>query len=108
VKWLRWKEKLVQEGCLLSIPILLQRGIFRDTLIGSFNGISYEGHKLQLLDFLAFLEEERRIDEVGALSSGGMKGKREVKKLECSINYDARGSCSRRGKRKARGHPVVS
>jgi hypothetical protein len=48
-------------------------------------GISYEGHKLQLLDFLAFLEEERRIDEVGALSSGGMKGKREVKKLECYL-----------------------
>jgi hypothetical protein len=66
------------------------------------------GHKLQLLALLTFLEEEGRNEEVGALSSGGKKGKREVKNLESSVNYDARGSCSSSGKRKARGHPVVS
>jgi len=71
-------------------------------------GISYVNHKLQLLALLTFLEEERRNEEVGVLSSGGTKGKREVKNLECSINYDARGSCSSHGKRKVRGHPVVS
>jgi hypothetical protein len=71
-------------------------------------GISYVGHKLQLLALLTFLEEERRNEEVGALSSGGTKGKREVKNLESSVNYDARGSFSSRGKRKARGHPIVS
>jgi hypothetical protein len=70
-------------------------------------GISFEGHKLQLLDFLSFIEEERRIEEEGALSCGAKKGKMEVKNLECSINYEARGSCSSRGKRKTRGHLVV-
>jgi hypothetical protein len=70
-------------------------------------GISFEGHKLQLLDFLSFFEEERRIEEEGALPCGGKKGKREVQNLECSINYEARGSCSSRGKRKTRGHLVV-
>lgn len=70
-------------------------------------GISFNGHNLQLLDFLSFIEEECRIEEEGALSCRGKKGIREVKNLECSINYEARGSCSSRGKRKARGHPVV-
>jgi len=65
------------------------------------------GHKLQLLALLTFLEEECRNGALGALSSGGTKGKREVKNLESSINYDARGSCSSHGKRKARSHPVV-
>jgi hypothetical protein len=61
-----------------------------------------------LLALLTFLEEECHNEEVGALSSGGTKGKREVKNLESSVNYDDRGSCSSRGKRNARGHPVVS
>lgn len=65
------------------------------------------GHKLQLLALLTFLEEEHRNGALGALSSNGTKSKREVKNLESSINYDARGSCSSRGKRKVRGHPVV-
>jgi hypothetical protein len=71
-------------------------------------GISYVGHKLQLLALLTFLEEKCRNGEVGALSSGGTKSNREVKNLESSINYDARGSCSSSGKRKARGHQIVS
>jgi len=70
-------------------------------------GILYVGHKLQLLALLTFLEEERRSEELGALLSGDTKGKREVKNMESSVNYDARGSCSNRGKRKARGHPVM-
>lgn len=71
-------------------------------------GISHEDHKLLLLALLTHLEEEHRYEALGALSSGGSKGKREVKNLECTINYDARGSCSRRGSRRARSHPVVS
>jgi len=55
-----------------------------------------------------FLEEECRNEEVGALSSSGMNGKKEVKNLESSVNNDAKGSCSSCGKRKARGHPIVS
>jgi hypothetical protein len=65
------------------------------------------GHKLQLLALLTFLEEERCLEALGDWSSSAMKGTREVKNLESSVNYDARGSCSSRGKRKTRGHPVV-
>jgi hypothetical protein len=71
-------------------------------------GISHEDQKLLLLALLTHLEEERRSEALGALSSGGSKGKREVKNLECTINYDIRGSCSRRGRSRARGHPVMS
>jgi hypothetical protein len=71
-------------------------------------GISYEGHKLQLLALLTYLEAERCNEVVGAMSGCGTKGKREVENLKCSINYDARGSCSSRGRRKARGLHVVS
>jgi hypothetical protein len=50
-------------------------------------GISYVGHKLQLLALLTFLEEERCLEELGDWSTSAMKGKREVKNLESSINY---------------------
>ena len=39
--------------------------------------------------------------------SNGTKGKREVRNLECSVNYDARSVSSRRGNRKGRGHAIV-
>jgi hypothetical protein len=65
------------------------------------------GHKLQLLALLTFLEVERRLEGLGDWPSNSMKGKREVKNLESSINYNARGSCSSHGKRKTRGHLVV-
>jgi hypothetical protein len=64
-------------------------------------GMSFAGHNLQLLAFLTCLEEERRIGD------GCTKGKREIKNLESSINYDAKGSCSNRGKRRTRGPVVV-
>jgi hypothetical protein len=60
----------------------------------------FAGHNLQLLAFLTCLEEERRIGD------GCTKGKREIKNLESSINYDAKGSCSNHGKRRARGLAV--
>jgi hypothetical protein len=63
-------------------------------------GMSFAGHNLQLLAFLTCLEEERRIGD------GCTKGKREIKNLESSINYDAKGSCSNHGKRRARGLAV--
>jgi len=69
--------------------------------------ILYVGHKLQLLALLTFLEEERCKEAMVALSSCGTKGKGELMNLDSSVKYDARGSCSSRGKRKARGHPVV-
>jgi hypothetical protein len=71
-------------------------------------GVSYEGHKLQFLALLTHIEAERRNGAVGVMSGCGTKGKREVNNLKCSINYDARGSCSSHGSRKMRGHQVLS
>jgi hypothetical protein len=70
-------------------------------------GISFEGHKLQLLALLTFLEGERRSEAMGERSSIAEKGKREVKNLKSAVNYEARGASSRRRNRKARGDQVV-
>lgn len=71
-------------------------------------GISYEGHKLQFLALLTCIGVDRHNGAVGAMSGCGTKDKREAKNLRCSINYNARGSCSSSGRRKVRGHQVVS
>jgi hypothetical protein len=70
-------------------------------------GISFDGHKLQLLALLTFLEGERRLEALGERSSTAEKGRREVKNLKSAVNYDARGASSSRRNRKARGDPVV-
>jgi hypothetical protein len=70
-------------------------------------GISFVGHKLQLLALLTFLEEECRNNVNVANLGSGTEGKMEVRDLECSVNYDARGSSSSRGNRKGRGTAVV-
>jgi hypothetical protein len=57
--------------------------------------------------FLTFLEGERRNNAMVANLSSGTKGKREVRNLECSVNYDARGLSSSCGNRKGRGSAVV-
>jgi hypothetical protein len=64
-------------------------------------GMSFASHNLQLLAFLTCLEEERRIGD------GCTKGKREIKNLKSSINYDAKSSCTYRGKRRTMGPVVV-
>jgi len=68
-------------------------------------GMTFVGHKLQLLAFLTCIEEERK--EERRLGKGHTKGKREIKNLESSINYDAKGSRLISGKRRARGIVVV-
>ncbi|KAE8038505.1 hypothetical protein FH972_011007 [Carpinus fangiana] len=55
-------------------------------------GISYVGHKLQLLALLTFLEEEHRKDAMVTNSRSGMMDRREVKNLESSVNYDGKGA----------------
>jgi hypothetical protein len=50
------------------------------------------------LDFMTSIDAEHRIE--ASVSSSKFKGSREVKNLECSINYDARGLGSSRGKAK--------
>ena len=57
------------------------------------------GHEKQLLDLLTVFEVEHH-REVLATPKRGTKGKSELRILECSINFDARGDCSsRKGKR---------
>jgi hypothetical protein len=70
-------------------------------------GISYVGHKLQLLGLLTFLEEECWNNVMVTNSNSGTKGKREVRNLECLVNYDARSVRSRCGNRKGRGHVII-
>ena len=54
-------------------------------------GISCVGHRKRFLALLIFLEEEHHHE---VLASPSICGSRELKNLECSINYDVRGSCS--------------
>lgn len=44
------------------------------------------------LDLLTILEEEQRHEVM--VSPSEPKGRRELKNMECSINFDARGDCS--------------
>jgi hypothetical protein len=48
------------------------------------------------LDFMALIDVEHRLEAL--VSTLKFKGSREVKNLECTINYDARGFGSSRGK----------
>lgn len=49
---------------------------------------------------LIVLEEEHCYDVLASPFKHGTKGSRELKNLECSIKFDARGDCSSRGKGK--------
>lgn len=62
-------------------------------------GISCVGEGKKTLALLTAIEKEHRWEELDSLSSS--KGYRELKNLECSINYDAKGASSSRGKGKA-------
>jgi len=62
-------------------------------------GVSHEGNEKDFLDFMALFDAEHCLKT--PVSSPKFKGCREVKNLECTINYDARGFGSSRGK--ARG-----
>jgi hypothetical protein len=59
-------------------------------------GISCAGHVEQTVALLTALEEDHRQEELGSLSS--FRGSRELKNLEFSINYEAKGTSSSHGK----------
>jgi hypothetical protein len=61
-------------------------------------GISCGGNESKLLDFLTILDKEQRHEVLASPSKP--KGRRKLKNLECSINFDGRGNCSSRGKGK--------
>jgi hypothetical protein len=58
-------------------------------------GFTFGGNERRLIPFI----DEDRYRENGVFASKS-KGKRELKNLECSINFEARGSCSNQGKGK--------
>jgi hypothetical protein len=61
-------------------------------------GISFEGDEKSFLDFLILIDEGQcQEDPAFVLKT---KESREVKNLECSFNFDARGVRSSRGKGK--------
>jgi len=62
-------------------------------------GVSHEGNEKAFLDFMALIDAEHRLE--APVPTPKFKGCREVKNLECTINYDARGFSSSQGK--ARG-----
>jgi hypothetical protein len=59
-------------------------------------GVSFKGSKKGFLDLLTLVDEGQH-----SVSAPKKKGKREVKNLECSINFGARsvGSSQVKGKR---------
>jgi hypothetical protein len=61
-------------------------------------GVSHEGNVKGFLDFMTLIDAEHRLK--APVSSSKFKGSCEVKNLECSINYDAIGFGSSRGKAK--------
>jgi hypothetical protein len=64
--------------------------------IGPMLGISCGGDGNQLLNLLTALDKEHCQEVSATPSKRGTKGKRELKNLECSINFEG----SSRGKRK--------
>jgi len=68
-------------------------------------GISCPGFEDKLMDLFNVIEAHRYSDRVmrdNNLSAMGNRGQREVKRLECSVNYDGKGGQSSRLTRKGR------
>jgi hypothetical protein len=63
-------------------------------------GIFCVGHEEQSLSLLTAIDEEHCREELASLSNLGIKGSKELRNLECSINYDSRGESSSHGKGK--------
>jgi len=59
-------------------------------------GVSHEENENDFLDFMALIDAEHRLE--APISIPKFKGCREVKNLECTINYDTKGFGSSRGK----------
>jgi hypothetical protein len=52
-------------------------------------GLTFEGDEKHLLNLFLVIEEDRYCEERAFVSN--TKGKRELKNLECSINFEAKG-----------------
>jgi hypothetical protein len=61
-------------------------------------GLSFGGEEKRLNDIFLVIEEDWYCED--GVATSNTKGKRELKNLECSINFEARGSGYSRGKGK--------
>jgi hypothetical protein len=66
-------------------------------------GVSCEGFEEQFMAILTAIEAGRPQKVRGSFSNCGSKGNRELKRLECSINYDSKFENSSRAFGKERG-----
>jgi hypothetical protein len=78
------------ENLVYSETVQCAKGLY------SFLGISCGGNEKKLMDLLTELEEKHGHEVL--VSPSEPEGRRELKNLECPINFDARGVCSSRGK----------
>lgn len=57
-------------------------------------GLSYEGYEAQMMELFTAIEANRKASNVASssevLAKTNTKGKRELQRLECFINYDAK------------------
>jgi hypothetical protein len=67
-------------------------------------GLSCDGFKGDLMELLAAIEASHSQGEWVSNSKSAIGGKRELKRLSCSINYDSTGGSSSRSRVKEEGH----
>lgn len=70
-------------------------------------GLSCDGFEGDLIALLTAIEASHNRGEWVSNSKSAIRGKRELKRLSCSINYDLTGGSSSRSTVKGRGISVV-
>jgi hypothetical protein len=75
-------------------------------------GLSYDGYEEQMMELFSAIEENRKASTVfnttEVLPKSKTKGKRELQRLECSINYDSKRGSDSKAKAKVRGVRMVN
>ncbi|GLT55530.1 hypothetical protein SLA2020_286440 [Shorea laevis] len=75
-------------------------------------GLSYEGYEEQMMALFSAIERNRKVSTVTkhteVLPKSKTKGKRELQRLECSINYDSKRGSDSQAKAKVRVARMVN
>ena len=96
------KNKKLLAGIVVDTPVMGLEGYFEGVLDAmectpTF-GLTFGGNEQRLLNLFLVIEEDQYCEE--RVSVSNTKGKRELKNLEFSINFEAIGSSSSRVKRR--------
>jgi hypothetical protein len=70
-------------------------------------GLSCEGFEEENKALFTAIEASHYEDKLASISKPTNKGKRELKRLACSFNYDFKGGSSNRGRVKGKGFSVL-